>query len=131
MANAWVMQHAAIIGQWPEPDTLAAAEVDEVLARLRLERAAKLQRLRQLELQAAGNDDPIAFLDLTEARVELNALLEYWRRLLAQALAGQDWGPLGSEPPRFAERSGGLGWRSEEHTSELQSLMRTSYAVFC
>src|SRR3546814_5332681 len=26
---------------------------------------------------------------------------------------------------------GGLGVRSEEHTSELQSLMRISYAVFC
>src|SRR3546814_9529756 len=26
---------------------------------------------------------------------------------------------------------GGLGGRSEEHTSELQSLMRISYAVFC
>src|SRR3546814_4914162 len=25
----------------------------------------------------------------------------------------------------------GLGLRSEEHTSELQSLMRSSYAVFC
>src|SRR3546814_10570474 len=25
----------------------------------------------------------------------------------------------------------GIGARSEEHTSELQSLMRTSYAVFC
>src|SRR3546814_8024165 len=25
----------------------------------------------------------------------------------------------------------GVGTRSEEHTSELQSLMRTSYAVFC
>src|SRR3546814_1379392 len=25
----------------------------------------------------------------------------------------------------------GAGLRSEEHTSELQSLMRTSYAVFC
>src|SRR3546814_1610303 len=25
----------------------------------------------------------------------------------------------------------GLDWRSEEHTSELQSLMRNSYAVFC
>src|SRR3546814_10859355 len=25
----------------------------------------------------------------------------------------------------------GLPYRSEEHTSELQSLMRTSYAVFC
>src|SRR3546814_1262334 len=24
-----------------------------------------------------------------------------------------------------------LSWRSEEHTSELQSLMRISYAVFC
>src|SRR3546814_10643726 len=27
--------------------------------------------------------------------------------------------------------SRGQGARSEEHTSELQSLMRTSYAVFC
>src|SRR3546814_5984294 len=29
-------------------------------------------------------------------------------------------------------RGGGDGlWRSEEHTSELQSLLRISYAVFC
>src|SRR3546814_3676085 len=27
--------------------------------------------------------------------------------------------------------SRGHWWRSEEHTSELQSLMRSSYAVFC
>src|SRR3546814_9543811 len=48
--------------------------------------------------------------------------------------------------PRFFERTGGdnlrpeypvlillaaVGMRSEEHTSELQSLMRISYAVFC
>src|SRR3546814_11024763 len=31
-------------------------------------------------------------------------------------------------PSRLRE---GLGERSEEHTSELQSLMRISYAVFC
>src|SRR3546814_4492924 len=31
----------------------------------------------------------------------------------------------------FPYRSGGLRYRSEEHTSELQSLMRISYAVFC
>src|SRR3546814_4885205 len=31
--------------------------------------------------------------------------------------------------PRFAEID--VDVRSEEHTSELQSLMRTSYAVFC
>src|SRR3546814_1425135 len=29
------------------------------------------------------------------------------------------------------ENEGGLIGRSEEHTSELQSLMRISYAVFC
>src|SRR3546814_6707742 len=30
-----------------------------------------------------------------------------------------------------AQRRGFRDWRSEEHTSELQSLMRISYAVFC
>src|SRR3546814_9794081 len=32
---------------------------------------------------------------------------------------------------RYHEPSQGAGARSEEHTSELQSLMRISYAVFC
>src|SRR3546814_8998668 len=31
----------------------------------------------------------------------------------------------------IAEPAGALALRSEEHTSELQSLMRISYAVFC
>src|SRR3546814_6224493 len=34
-------------------------------------------------------------------------------------------------PHRAAARGSGGPWRSEEHTSELQSLMRISYAVFC
>src|SRR3546814_4531375 len=60
-----------------------------------------------------------------------------------------DWGPLRRRPrpearpgagphkrcgDRPRDRRGGLEtieWRSEEHTSELQSLMRISYAVFC
>src|SRR3546814_5335487 len=33
--------------------------------------------------------------------------------------------------PATAPPSGSRGPRSEEHTSELQSLMRISYAVFC
>src|SRR3546814_1567787 len=33
--------------------------------------------------------------------------------------------------PCFPERSAARKHRSEEHTSELQSLMRISYAVFC
>src|SRR3546814_3364576 len=39
----------------------------------------------------------------------------------------------GGEPLRVSERSASqtLKQRSEEHTSELQSLMRISYAVFC
>src|SRR3546814_2287642 len=36
-------------------------------------------------------------------------------------------GAMGGKNGIEAERL----WRSEEHTSELQSLMRTSYAVFC
>src|SRR3546814_1079600 len=34
-------------------------------------------------------------------------------------------------PRRRHRRGPALGSRSEEHTSELQSLMRISYAVFC
>src|SRR3546814_4405832 len=35
-------------------------------------------------------------------------------------------------PPFFKQAYAvGVGHRSEEHTSELQSLMRISYAVFC
>src|SRR3546814_9262121 len=32
---------------------------------------------------------------------------------------------------KVAQKSGMPSFRSEEHTSELQSLMRISYAVFC
>src|SRR3546814_4458775 len=43
---------------------------------------------------------------------------------------------FGASPPRIREepsrkRHGAPALRSEEHTSELQSLMRISYAVFC
>src|SRR3546814_8828683 len=34
-------------------------------------------------------------------------------------------------PCASPRRRRGAGWRSEEPTSELQSLMRISYAVFC
>src|SRR3546814_9732610 len=38
----------------------------------------------------------------------------------------------GTDPFTFDDDGNFLsGWRSEEHTSELQSLMRISYAVFC
>src|SRR3546814_7367241 len=71
------------------------------------------------------------------------------RRGIAAELVGVDLNPRSERaawlhtPPGlairwvtgdYADLAGG-GWdviiRSEEHTSELQSLMRTSYAVFC
>src|SRR3546814_8031678 len=44
--------------------------------------------------------------------------------------AAQYVGPFPHWQHRQSQRRRG-GIRSEEHTSELQSLMRTSYAVFC
>src|SRR3546814_1038728 len=43
---------------------------------------------------------------------------------------GQMPGGHEKEQNEYAAKPG-LLWRSEEHTSELQSLMRISYAVFC
>src|SRR3546814_5604100 len=42
-------------------------------------------------------------------------------------LLGDDQGLFTHDPPATANKAA----RSEEHTSELQSLMRISYAVFC
>src|SRR3546814_4907061 len=48
-----------------------------------------------------------------------------WRRGDASAARG------GARQAHTLEDTGGKPVRSEEHTSELQSLMRISYAVFC
>src|SRR3546814_4213630 len=49
---------------------------------------------------------------------------------LRQAVAGEE--RSGADDQAVARRLGQAGARrSEEHTSELQSLMRISYAVFC
>src|SRR3546814_6931488 len=46
------------------------------------------------------------------------------RRIAQGGQVGQQWQPGGI-------LQDDAGHRSEEHTSELQSLLRTSYAVFC
>src|SRR3546814_9091051 len=46
-------------------------------------------------------------------------------------LQGRRHGGRGDGLARHRRHAGGGGLRSEEHTSELQSLMRISYAVFC
>src|SRR3546814_1619198 len=55
----------------------------------------------------------------------------WWALLLGiGVLAGLGWRALREEPIRYAADHRRVQ-RSEEHTSELQSLMRISYAVFC
>src|SRR3546814_19267579 len=46
------------------------------------------------------------------------------------AVAGRARAGFAGDPAESVDRTAGSG-RSEEHTSELQSLMRISYAVFC
>src|SRR3546814_6091207 len=65
-----------------------------------------------------------------------------WKRMWAYKDHGKSWDAVyeREHPPgyRWLHESFGTNWRmlevqsgSEEHTSELQSLMRISYAVFC
>src|SRR3546814_10010653 len=73
---------------------------------------------------------------LEEAILSVDA--EHAEALPAEALAGEEEvfadavAPIAEqvEPPP-AEADEPEAYRSEEHTSELQSLMRISYAVFC
>src|SRR3546814_7513652 len=60
-------------------------------------------------------------LQLFVSGLETKALAEGGRHRLVDDRAGE------ADQPDLAS----LPFRSEEHTSELQSLMRTSYAVFC
>src|SRR3546814_7680312 len=61
----------------------------------------------------------------TTAR-RLSALRQFYRFLFAEGVRLDDPTGVIDSP-----RRGRTLPRSEEHTSELQSLMRTSYAVFC
>src|SRR3546814_1901504 len=66
-------------------------------------------------------DEPLSSLD-SSRRAEIMPVIEYIRDELKHPIlyVSHDRGEV--------ER---LATRSEEHTSELQSLMRISYAVFC
>src|SRR3546814_5813773 len=68
---------------------------------------------------------------------ELNGLKRTLPELLQHAQMARPAAELGDHDRAAVERPSGvlgggtLDYRSEEHTSELQSLMRISYAVFC
>src|SRR3546814_1118734 len=73
--------------------------------------------------QEHGSIDPITFRHKFEEPGELGVTFDYAR--LGRPGYAIDAGEAAFFDPAVYE------FRSEEHTSELQSLMRISYAVFC
>src|SRR3546814_7254904 len=68
--------------------------------------------------------------DTAKARIIARAILTALIFFLGlTSVVGVLW--FGAHDVVEGEMSGGALLRSEEHTSELQSLMRISYAVFC
>src|SRR3546814_6223939 len=68
-------------------------------------------------------------LDVLVAAVEVVDAVDDGLALGDQA--GEDQRGRGAQVGRHHRGAAERGHRSEEHTSELQSLMRISYAVFC
>src|SRR3546814_6716345 len=88
-------------------------------------RATGLYRRLQHESRAAAAD-PVELVQMLYDELEIAVGV-----LIAMARQGQR---VSATEPAHRARAiliGLDGGRSEEHTSELQSLMRTSYAVFC
>src|SRR3546814_1358613 len=73
-------------------------------------------------LAQAGSEGALSFYDSAPLAGTLDAHVD-WDRL--------NDGPMRLSVGAVNVESGNFHYRSEEHTSELQSLMRISYAVFC
>src|SRR3546814_5355463 len=77
-------------------------------------------------------DEPTTALDVTIQAQILELLVALQReRGMALVLITHDMGVVAETAERVVVQYAGQQVRSEEHTSELQSLMRNSYAVFC
>src|SRR3546814_2426380 len=90
---------------------------------------ALVEGLEQLVVVQSLHVEGDLGMQLAEARDRQRRDVQAQRRHHAQAdMAAAD---VADVADRFLQRSQALDDRSEEHTSELQSLMRISYAVFC
>src|SRR3546814_4122724 len=94
--------------------TLYRSDADEVLERFRHDLVNKLLHQPSIKLRQLAADERLADLALA-------------RELLFVEQEEKDAPKNASKAPSVDKGRG----RSEEHTSELQSLMRISYAVFC
>src|SRR3546814_9049333 len=91
------------------------------------------QRALALALRADEVDHPRRLvLHRRVERVERELLVRIERGKIVEIDAvADDFGIVEIDRRKLGQREIALAVRSEEHTSELQSLMRISYAVFC
>src|SRR3546814_4014722 len=103
--------------------------LSELVANQRIGRACV--RYTQISLGKCKQCDPLTGVE----RILLQETVDPAAALRIAQLAEQYRGRRARTHPRITVESRSRNQiaqhRSEEHTSELQSLMRTSYAVFC
>src|SRR3546814_722846 len=104
----------------------------EFLVLLGASGAGKSTLLRSLNGLVRPTQGEICLSDIDRPQRNARAMREHRRRtgmvFQQHHLIGRQTVLANVLMGRVATRG---GWRSEEHTSELQSLMRISYAVFC
>src|SRR3546814_2049394 len=122
--------------RFPDTTLFRSAHADE--SRLVADAGVVAQRLRELDAPGAVEGQLLGFgengggevvVGLGEQRNVLHPRIELLHEVHAAALDGI--GAVRRKDDDALERQVGERSRSEEHTSELQSLMRISYAVFC
>src|SRR3546814_994727 len=94
-------------------------------------------RLGRTDCCTPAGDAPCPKTDNCNTPGNTRGAIESLGYTVTQANVPLTWDELRKEiycrkkPLVFGDGAAGGGVRSEEHTSELQSLMRISYAVFC
>src|SRR3546814_2949352 len=105
---------------------LRGLEIDEVAdlrvfkLRRRRHRNGDRRVLQRLRPFAGGDDDVVAIIAVVDRRAGVGRC----GGILSKGICGGGGGAQHGGAQQYVARS-------EEHTSELQSLMRISYAVFC
>src|SRR3546814_4080319 len=110
---------------------IGAALIDRVAGNALLEHGFALCGIRAGEQRGDGGT---RFCALSAFRLNaFDRVAHFLRAFLMENLSADDARAQSDDAREQDPASNGIGTivRSEEHTSELQSLMRISYAVFC